>query len=62
MKSRAIRDADVVIDGDAARITGTGAVARIGNGLGGPRPGDGTDEGGSGITAAFNAPLLGPPR
>src|SRR3982751_4134817 len=56
-----IRDADVVIEGDAARVTEPGAVARIAkawadNGWP-PEP----DVSGSGITAPFNAPSQGAP-
>jgi hypothetical protein len=56
-----IRDADVVIEGDAARVTEPGALARIAkvwadNGW----PAE-PDESGSGITAPFNAPSQGPP-
>lgn len=56
-----IRDADVVIEGDAALVTDPAAVARIAKAWadgGWPaRP----HEGGSGITAPFNAPSQGPP-
>ena len=56
-----IRDADVVFEGDATRVTDPDAVARIAKAWadqGWPaRP----DESGSGITAPFNAPALGPP-
>ncbi|HEX7106160.1 MAG TPA: pyridoxamine 5'-phosphate oxidase family protein [Acidothermaceae bacterium] len=56
-----IRDADVVIEGDAVRVTEPNAVARIAKAWadqGWPaRP----DESGSGITAPFNAPAQGPP-
>jgi hypothetical protein len=56
-----IRDADVVIEGDAARVTEPGAVARIAQAWadnGWPAE---PDESGSGITASFNAPSQGPP-
>jgi pyridoxine/pyridoxamine 5'-phosphate oxidase len=56
-----IRDADVVIEGDAARVTEPGAVARIAKAWadnGWPAE---PDDSGSGITAPFNAPSLGPP-
>jgi Pyridoxamine 5'-phosphate oxidase len=56
-----IRDADVVVEGDATRVTDPDAVARIAKvwaDSGWPaRP----DESGSGITAPFNAPSQGPP-
>src|SRR6266545_4781435 len=56
-----IRDADVVIEGDAARVTEPGVVARIAKAWadnGWPAE---PDESGSGITAPFNAPSQGPP-
>jgi hypothetical protein len=56
-----IRDADVVIEGDAARVTEPAAVARIAKAWAdGGWPAQ-PDEGGSGITAPFNAPSQGPP-
>ena len=51
-----IRDADVVIEGDAARVTEPVIVARIakaGADTGWPAE---PDESGSGLTAPFNAP------
>jgi hypothetical protein len=56
-----ILDADVVVEGDAARVTDPSAVARIAKAwadAGWPAE---PDETGSGITAPFNAPSLGPP-
>ncbi len=56
-----IRGADVVIEGDAARMTDAGAVARVARAWadnGWPAE---PDHSGSGITAPFNAPSLGPP-
>lgn len=56
-----IRDADVVIEGDAAPVTDPSIVARIAKAWadsGWPAEPDAT---GSGITAPFNAPSLGPP-
>ena len=56
-----VRDADVVIEGDAVRVTEPGAVARIAKAWadnGWPAE---PDESGSGITAPFNAPSQGPP-
>jgi hypothetical protein len=56
-----IRDADVVIEGDATRVTEPGAVARIAKAWadnGWPAE---PDDSGSGITAPFNAPSQGPP-
>jgi hypothetical protein len=56
-----IRDADVVIEGEATQVTDPDKVARIAKAWadsGWPaRP----DESGSGITAPFNAPSQGPP-
>jgi hypothetical protein len=56
-----IRDADVVIEGEAARVTEPGALARVAKAWadqGWPAEPDDT---GVGITAPFNAPSLGPP-
>jgi Pyridoxamine 5'-phosphate oxidase len=56
-----VRDADVVIEGVAARVTEPGALARIAKAWadhGWPAEPDGS---GSGITAPFNAPAQGPP-
>lgn len=56
-----IRDADVVIEGDAVRVTDAGDVARIAQAWadnGWPAE---PDKSGSGITAPFNAPAQGPP-
>jgi pyridoxine/pyridoxamine 5'-phosphate oxidase len=56
-----IRDADVVIEGDAAPVTDPGVVARLAKAWadnGWPAE---PDESGSGITAPFNAPSQGPP-
>jgi hypothetical protein len=56
-----IRDADVVVEGDAARVTDPGTVARAAKAWAdGGWPAE-PDESGSGITAPFNAPALGPP-
>ena len=56
-----IRDADIVVEGDAARVTDPDVVARVAktwaDGGWPAKP----DESGSGITAPFNAPLQGPP-
>jgi pyridoxine/pyridoxamine 5'-phosphate oxidase len=56
-----VRDADVVIEGDASRVTDQSTVARLAaawrsNGW----PAE-LDASGSGITAPFNAPSQGPP-
>jgi PPOX class probable F420-dependent enzyme len=56
-----IHDADVVIEGDATRVTDRGAIARIAKAWadqGWPAEPEPT---GSGITAPFNAPSQGPP-
>ncbi len=56
-----VRDADVVIEGDAARVTESGALARIAKAWadnGWPAE---PDASGAGITAPFNAPSQGPP-
>src|SRR4051795_7152485 len=56
-----IRDADVVMEGDAARVTDRGILARVATvwrDTGWPAE---ADESGSGITAPFNAPSQGPP-
>ena len=56
-----IRDADVVIEGDATRVTDRDAVARVAKAWAdGGWPAE-PDETGSGITAPFNAPAQGPP-
>lgn len=56
-----VRDADVVIEGDAARVTEPDALARIAKAWadnGWPAE---PDPSGAGITAPFNAPSQGPP-
>jgi hypothetical protein len=56
-----IRDSDVVLEGDAVRVTGVSAltpVAKAWADQGWPAE---PDESGTGITAAFNAPSQGPP-
>lgn len=56
-----IQDADVVIEGDAARVTEPSALARVAKAWadnGWPAE---PDDSGSGITAPFNAPSQGPP-
>src|SRR3954451_3578660 len=56
-----IRDADVVVEGEAARVTDPGAVARAAAAWAdGGWPAE-PDQSGSGITAPFNAPSQGPP-
>jgi Pyridoxamine 5'-phosphate oxidase len=56
-----IRDADVVVEGDAARVTEPGAVARIAKAWADQGWPAEPDDSGSGITAPFNAPSQGPP-
>src|SRR3954452_3274784 len=56
-----VRDADVVIEGDAAQVTEPGAVARIAKAWADQGWPAEPDESGSGITAPFNAPSQGPP-
>ena len=56
-----IRDADVVVEGDAVHVTEPSTVARLARAWadqGWPAEPDAT---GSGITAPFNAPAQGPP-
>jgi hypothetical protein len=56
-----IRDADVVVEGAAVRVTEPGALTRVAKAWadnGWPAE---VDENGSGITAPFNAPSQGPP-
>jgi hypothetical protein len=56
-----IRDADVVIEGDATHVTDPATVARIAKAWAdGGWPAE-PDDTGRGITAPFNAPALGPP-
>jgi hypothetical protein len=56
-----IRDADVVIEGDAARVTEPGALARIAKAWADSGWPAEPDDSGPGITAPFNAPSQGPP-
>jgi hypothetical protein len=56
-----IRDMDVVLEGDATRVTEPAAVARAAQAWAdGGWPVE-PDESGTGITAPFNAPAQGPP-
>ncbi|HEY8523943.1 MAG TPA: pyridoxamine 5'-phosphate oxidase family protein [Acidimicrobiales bacterium] len=56
-----IRDADVVVEGDAARVTDPELVARAARAWAdGGWPAE-PDDTGTGITAPFNAPSQGPP-
>jgi len=56
-----IRDADVVVEGDAARVTEPDAVARLAKAWADQGWPAEPDASGTGITAPFNAPLQGPP-
>ena len=56
-----IRDADVVMEGDAARVTDPAALARVAKAWADQGWPAELDERGSGITAPFNAPSQGPP-
>jgi len=56
-----IRDADVVVEGDAVRVTDPASLARAAKAWeAGGWPAE-PDPSGSGITAPFNAPAQGPP-
>jgi hypothetical protein len=55
-----VRDADVVIEGDAVRVTDADAVARIAKAWADNGWPVEPDESGSGIRAPFNAPTQGP--
>jgi Pyridoxamine 5'-phosphate oxidase len=56
-----IRDADVVIEGDAARVTEPAALARIAKAWADSGWPAEPDDSGTGITAPFNAPSQGSP-
>ena len=56
-----IRDADVVFEGDAARVTEPSTVTRIAKAWADQGWPAEPDESGTGITAPFNAPSPGPP-
>jgi hypothetical protein len=56
-----IRDADVVVEGDAVRVTAPSDVARIAKAWADQGWPAEPDDSGSGITAPFNAPSQGPP-
>lgn len=56
-----IRDADVVVEGEAARVTEPSAVARLAKAWADQGWPAEPDESGTGITAPFNAPSQGPP-
>ena len=56
-----VRDADVVVEGDAVQVTEPDAVARIAKAWADNGWPVEPDASGSGITAPFNAPSQGPP-
>jgi hypothetical protein len=56
-----VRDADIVVEGDAARVTEPGAVARAAKAWADQGWPAEPDASGRGITAPFNAPSLGAP-
>jgi hypothetical protein len=56
-----IRDADVVVEGEAARVTDPQAVAKLAKAWADQGWPAEPDESGTGITAPFNAPSQGPP-
>jgi hypothetical protein len=56
-----IRDADVVVEGDAVRVTDPAMVARAAQAWADGGWSAELDESGAGITAPFNAPSQGPP-
>ncbi len=59
--SQSVPDADVVVEGDAVRVTDPDAIARAARKWAdGGWPAE-PDESGAGITAPFNAPAQGPP-
>lgn len=56
-----VRDADLVIEGEAVHVTEPGTVARVARAWADQGWPVEPDESGSGITAPFNAPTQGPP-
>src|SRR5581483_5227595 len=56
-----VRDADVVVEGEATRVTDPDAVARLAKAWADQGCPAEPDESGSGITAPFNAPSQGKP-
>jgi hypothetical protein len=59
--SVSIRDADVVVEGDAVRVTEPAALTRIAKAWADQGWPAEPDESETGITAPFNAPAQGPP-
>src|SRR5919112_203136 len=56
-----IRDADVVVEGDATQVTDPAVIARVAKAWADTGWPVEPDESGSGLTAPFNAPSQGPP-
>jgi hypothetical protein len=56
-----VRDADVVMEGEAARVTDPKTIARLAKAWADQGWPAEPDESGTGITAPFNAPAQGPP-
>lgn len=56
-----IRDSDVVVEGEAARVTDPDSLARVARAWADQGWPAEPDDSGAGITAPFNAPSLGPP-
>jgi Pyridoxamine 5'-phosphate oxidase len=56
-----ILDADVVLEGSAARVTDSGLIVQLAKAWADQGWPAELDESGTGITAPFNAPLQGPP-
>lgn len=56
-----VLDADVVLEGSAARVTDSGLIARLAKAWADQGWPAEPDESGAGITAPFNAPSQGPP-
>jgi hypothetical protein len=56
-----VPDSDIVIEGDAVRVTEPGALAQVARAWADQGWPAEVDQGGTGITAPFNAPALGPP-
>ena len=56
-----VRDADVVVEGSAVRVTEPDALARVAQAWADQGWPAEPDESGTGITAPFNAPAQGPP-
>jgi hypothetical protein len=59
--SASVLDADIVVEGDAVRVTDPDAVARVAKAWADDGWPAEPDDSGSGITAPFNAPSQGPP-